>query len=205
MFTSDNGYFLGEHRFRAGKIFAYEPSLRVPLLVTGPGMRAGTDRFDPITTIDVAATILDLANARPPRRADGASKLPTIRRGDRGWSTAVVTESALPGEPQPAPGFDDRRTAIGIRTARYSLIVNRSGPDELYDLALDPLQNHNAYREPSYRSVRRVLLEVWREMRNCRGGECRIALPDQLSATATRERSLTLRYWRAIEAEYGWP
>ena len=85
MFTSDNGYFLGEHRFRAGKIFAYEPSLRVPFLVTGPGMRSGTDRFDPITTIDVAATILDLANARPPRRADGTSKLPTIRRGDQGW------------------------------------------------------------------------------------------------------------------------
>jgi hypothetical protein len=116
----------------------------------------------------------------------------------------VVTESALPGEPEPAPGFDDRRTTIGIRTARYSLIVNRAGPDELYDLAVDPLQNHNAYRDRSYRSVRRVLLEFWGEMRSCRGGECRIALPDELTATATRERSLTLRYWRAIDAEYGW-
>ena len=70
----------------------------------------------------------------------------------------MVTESALPGEPQPAPGFDDRRSTIGIRTARYSLIVNRSGPDELYDLAIDPLQKHNAYRDRSYRSIRGALL-----------------------------------------------
>ena len=74
----------------------------------------------------------------------------------------MVTESALPGEPPPTGTlcFHDRRTTIGIRTARYSLIVNRSGPDKLYDLLVDPLQNHNAYPHRSYRPVRRALLEV---------------------------------------------
>ncbi|MDP3892843.1 sulfatase-like hydrolase/transferase, partial [Nocardioides sp.] len=64
VFTSDNGYFLGEHRMRTGKVRAHEPSLRVPLVVTGPGMRQGQKRYDPITTLDLSASILDLAGAR---------------------------------------------------------------------------------------------------------------------------------------------
>ena len=204
MFTSDNGYMLGEHRYRAGKIFAYEPSLRVPFLVTGPGLRSGTDRYDPISTIDVTATILDLANVRPPRRADGATRLPTMLRGDSGWSTAVVTESALPGRRRPAPGFPDRRSTIGIRTAQYSLIVNRSGPDELYDLAVDAFENRNVFRDPAYRPVRRALLEVWAEVRDCEGSACQLALPDDLAASPGRTRSLTRQFWADIDARYGW-
>jgi len=203
MFTSDNGYFLGEHRFRAGKVLAYEPSLRVPFLVTGPGMRSGEDRYDPISTIDITTTVLDLANARPPRPPDGASRLPTMRGGDHGWTTSVVTESATPGRRQPSPGFSDRRSAIGIRTAQYSLIVNRSGPDELYDLASDPLQDENVYSELSYRPVRRVLLKVWRQLRNCQGQQCQAPLPKSLRTTAAQEGALTRAYWEAIEAEYG--
>lgn len=204
MFTSDNGYFLGEHRRRSGKVFAQEPSLRVPFLVTGPGMRSGSDRYDPITTVDVTATILDLANAAPPHRPDGASRVPTMLRGDRGWRTAVVTESALPGRHRRAPGFNDRRTAIGLRTARYSYIVNRGALDELYDLVTDPLQNHNRIHSRALRPARRALHAVWRELRNCRGSGCRAPLPATLSATAAKERSMTRRYWRAIDAEYGW-
>lgn len=204
VFTSDNGYYLGEHRHRAGKVFAHEPSLRVPFLATGPGMRSGTDRYDPISTVDVTATILDLAGAEPPRRPDGTSRVPTMRKGDQGWSTAVVTESALPGGRRPVPLFNDRRSAIGLRTARFSYTVNRAGLDELYDLAVDPLQNQNKIGDPSYRSVRRQLHDVWVQLRNCRGRECRLALPEELSVGAAQERVLTRRYWRAIDAEYGW-
>ncbi|GAB6987673.1 sulfatase family protein [Nocardioides pyridinolyticus] len=204
IFTSDNGYYLGEHRHRAGKVFAHEPSLRVPFLVTGPGMRSGGNRYDPISSIDVTATILDLARAAPPRRPDGMSRVPTMLEGDQGWSTAVVTESALPGGRRPVPLFNDRRTAIGLRTARYSYTVNRAGLDELYDLAVDPLQNHNKIEAPSYRPARRLLHDVWVQLRNCRGRECRAALPEDLSASAAQARALTRRYWRAVDAEYGW-
>ena len=64
MFTSDNGYFLGEHRMRQGKIWTHEPSMRVPFVVTGPGIPHGT-RFDPISTEDIPATILDLGGRAP--------------------------------------------------------------------------------------------------------------------------------------------
>ena len=62
MFTSDNGYFLGEHRQRQGKIKPHEPSLRVPFVVAGRGIPHG-ERFDPITTPGVTATIAELAGA----------------------------------------------------------------------------------------------------------------------------------------------
>ncbi len=93
VFTSDNGYFLGEHRQRTGKVRAHEPSLRVPLLVTGPGLRTGESRYDPISTVDLNATLIDIAGAEPSLTIDGASRWRTLRRGDVGWSTPVVTEA----------------------------------------------------------------------------------------------------------------
>ena len=86
VFTSDNGYFMGEHRQRCGKIKPYEPSLRVPLVVAGPGIPHGV-REAPITTIDVTATILDLASASLPD-VDGTSAVPAFaadRRGPCPW------------------------------------------------------------------------------------------------------------------------
>ncbi len=93
VFTSDNGFFLGEHRKRTGKSFAHEPSLRVPLLLTGPGIRTGETRYDPVTTVDLTATLLDVAGAAPPGPQDGRSVWPTVIGGDRGWDRPVLTEA----------------------------------------------------------------------------------------------------------------
>lgn len=95
-FASDNGYFLGEHRIPAGKVRAHEPSLRVPFLIAGPGIGVG-ERNDPVRTFDLTATFLDLAGARPPRRPDGRSLLPSFA-ADQGWTFPVVTEGRLPSE-----------------------------------------------------------------------------------------------------------
>ncbi len=204
MFTSDNGYFLGEHRRRSGKVRALEPSLRVPFVVTGPGMRTRADRFDPITTIDVSATILDLGNARAPRRADGISRLPTMRGGDRGWVTAVIDEAiGTQGRQARSPGFSGPRTSIGVRTARYSYIRNRTGEHELYDLLRDPLQEHNRHGHPAYRAMEKDLYAVWWQGRSCAGDRCRVALPASLRATPRQEAALTKAYWREVTRVYG--
>ena len=63
MFTSDNGYYTGEHRQRLGKIKPHEPVIHVPLLVAGPEVPHGV-RYAPVTTFDLTATILDIAGAR---------------------------------------------------------------------------------------------------------------------------------------------
>ncbi|MGH3028971.1 MAG: sulfatase family protein, partial [Gaiellaceae bacterium] len=71
VFTSDNGFFHGEHRVPAGKVLVYEPSVRVPLIIRGPSVPAGARRSSLVANIDLAPTILDAANARPGRRQDG--------------------------------------------------------------------------------------------------------------------------------------
>lgn len=208
MFTSDNGYYLGEHRRPYGKWYAHEPSLRVPFLVTGPGMRSGTHRFDPISTVDVAATVLDLADARAPHPADGASKLETMWHGDSGWSVPVVTEAINTSDMEPRRGFNDPRTTIGLRTARYSFTVYRSGAIELYDLATDPLQLHNLGRHldrhPARQPVIAALRAAWWRFKDCAGPSCRATLPARLVAGPAAEERLTRNYWRAVDRAYGW-
>jgi N-acetylglucosamine-6-sulfatase len=204
MFTSDNGYYLGEHRRRGGKVRAHEPSLRVPFLVTGPGMRKAAVRYDPITTIDVSASILDLADAEPPYVADGTSRVPTMRRGDQGWAAPVVNAAPNTGRATPRPaGFRGPRTSIGVRTARYSYIRSATGEHELYDLRRDPLQMTNLHRAPAYRPVEQALYRVWWDARNCVGDQCQTPLPPELSATPAVERTLTRGYWRGIREAYG--
>jgi arylsulfatase A-like enzyme len=206
VFTSDNGSFLGEHRRREGKTFGYEPSLRVPLLVTGPGMRGadrhGHLRFDPVTTVDLAATILDLAHARPPFPPDGRSKLEVMLRGDRGWTEPVLHEAVGTGG-RKGGIFDDVRSALGVRTAKYAMLLTRFG-SELYDLETDPLQNRSRWGRDEYMHARRQLRRVLVELKDCRSRSCRLPLPPSLAAGPAENRRLTRDYWKAVTRVYGW-
>ena len=180
VFTSDNGYFMGEHRQRSGKIKPYEPSLRVPLVVAGPGIPHGV-RDAPITTIDVTATILDLASASLPD-VDGTSAVPAFA-ADRPWTVPVVTEGLQP-LPHDVGGFPDGLTEIGLRTGRYAYFRYSTGEGELYDLKRDPLQLRSRYDDPAYESVRRDLTKLWRQYRACADRR----LPGSVAAPSTRCR-----------------
>ena len=93
MFTSDNGYYTGEHRQRLGKIKPHEPVIHVPLLVAGPEVPHGV-RYAPVTTFDLTATILDIAGGTL-RGMDGESKAGLLYGADRGWSYPMLTEGLL--------------------------------------------------------------------------------------------------------------
>ncbi|MEZ5095839.1 MAG: sulfatase [Nocardioides sp.] len=69
--TSDNGYLLGEHRVRRGKILPYEVSAGIPLLVRGPGFPAGTTRTDIVGAVDIGTTVLALTGVDVPYPVDG--------------------------------------------------------------------------------------------------------------------------------------
>ena len=73
VFTSDNGYFHGEHRIPFGKGRAYESSIRVPLLARGPGFAAGRHVSEFVLNTDLPATIVPLAHATATRVLDGRS------------------------------------------------------------------------------------------------------------------------------------
>ena len=76
IFTSDNGFFFGEHRLTGGKFLAYEPSTHLPFLMRGPGIKPGTSTGELAANIDIAPTILELAQAKADKSIDGRSLVP---------------------------------------------------------------------------------------------------------------------------------
>lgn len=187
-FTSDNGYFLGEHRMRQGKLLPYEPSLRTPTLMRGPGIPAGEVRRDPFLTIDFAPTFLEAAGARTDPEMDGISLLQSAREGDQGWTRAVLTETGprrlykgadiTEDELLDRPGGPSAlRFTQGVRTAHYLYVEHASGERELYDLRLDPEQVDSLVDDPGSRGLVRRLAGVLDGLRDCAGSGCTTPLP----------------------------
>jgi arylsulfatase A-like enzyme len=198
VFTSDNGYLLGDHRVRQGKTLPYEPSLRVPLLMRGPGMPTGERRFAPVTSLDLVPTITALAGVTPPEEVDGRSLLPVARR-DQGWLTGVVTETgsrrSLTGDEggaglgAPGPAVvddDDERFSLGLRTDRWLYVRHQSGDVELYDMAADEQQLVNLAYRGAYQRELRALRRQLERLQDCAGVECREPLAESLRVPAGR-------------------
>jgi N-acetylglucosamine-6-sulfatase len=76
VFTSDNGFFYGEHRLTGGKFLAYEPSTHLPFLIRGPGIKPGSSTGELAANIDITPTILELAGAQADKSIDGRSLVP---------------------------------------------------------------------------------------------------------------------------------
>jgi arylsulfatase A-like enzyme len=190
--TSDNGQFLGEHRMRTGKILPYEPSLRVPLVMRGPGIPRGEVRTDPFTILDFAPTFLAAAGAQPQASVDGVSLLDVARNGDRGWTRGVLTETG-PRDVKTAAarGLDllDResgpsvnRFSQGVRTPRYLYVEHASRERELYDLRADSAQNTNLVDRPGLQQTVRELARMLDRLRDCVGARCTVPLPATLQS-----------------------
>jgi arylsulfatase A-like enzyme len=182
VFTSDNGYYLGEHRQREGKIKAHEPVLHVPLAVAGPGIQRGV-RYHPITTMDLTATILDLAGARPLPAMDGSSQLGELTGADTAWTTPVVTEGLIKTVRRKSwtdlpPGL----TTSGLRVGLWKLIRYANGDAELYDLMNDPNELTSVWDDPAHADVQRDMVDTWEQVKRCRGEACRRPLPASLQA-----------------------
>ncbi len=191
VFTSDNGYFLGEHRQRLGKMLPYEPSLRVPVLMRGPELPQGEVRQDPFLIIDFAPTLLELAGAQPQPSIDGVSLLDVARNGDRGWTRGVFTEtgprqvsdiSESENFQVPGDGPSALRFSQGLRTPRYLYVEHASRERELYDLRTDPEQLTNLVDRPAQAGVVRQLARMLDRLRNCSGASCTLPLPTNLQA-----------------------
>jgi arylsulfatase A-like enzyme len=207
MLTSDNGFFLGEHRLPLGKILPYEPSLRIPLLMRGPGIPAGEIRTDPFSMIDFAPTIAALAQTKAPLPTDGISMLSVARDGDRGWRRPILTETgprdveaALGPDGKPIPVDRDSPNALspiqGVRVKGLMYIETLGGYRELYDLRVDPHELRNVVGDLRFRPQVRALGRILDRLRGCVGVECEVALPpvlrpDRLPEPAPVAASLT--------------
>ena len=164
VFTSDNGYFYGEHRVPYGKVMVYEPSIRVPLILRGPGVPAGQRRRQLVTNADLAPTILEAAGAQPAGRVpDGRSLFPLLR--DRGleWGRELLVEGA--------PGILAVAYAA-VRNDRFVYAEHDNGERELYDLRRDPDQLDNLVGEPGLAGVEARLAERLAALQTCAGRAC---------------------------------
>lgn len=143
IFTSDEGYFFGEHGLSYERRLAYEESIHIPLLVRYPGaVRAGTTLDGFALGIDIAPTVLELAGVKPEFAMHGRSLAPLLRGSAGDWRKSFVIEY-----------FSDttmpRISHMGyraLRTERWKYIhyTELKGMDELYDLAADPYEMRNA-------------------------------------------------------------
>jgi arylsulfatase A-like enzyme len=164
VFTSDNGFFHGEHRIKREKILPYEPSIRVPLLMRGPGIPAGRHVLQPVANVDLAPTIVDLAGARASLRTDGRSLVPLFRDPGLRWGRDLLIEG---------PGTDAGSLQFtGIRTPRYLYVEWRNGDRELYDLVRDPDELASRHSDPAYATVRDDLARRLARLRSCTGSSC---------------------------------
>jgi N-acetylglucosamine-6-sulfatase len=161
VFTSDNGFFFGQHRLVGGKFLAYEPSTHLPLIIRGPGIKPDTTSGQLVSTIDIAPTILELAEVAPDKSIDGVSLVPYMKEPELRSRRPILFESfvqtddveqdgnAIPAEAS-APAAGKSRNRLGLpgattATATASSVKNAAAhasvvapPKNYYGIRLGP-------------------------------------------------------------------
>jgi N-acetylglucosamine-6-sulfatase len=149
VFSSDNGFHMGEYRLVAGKMTAFDTDVRVPLVVAGPSIGRGTTSTAAVANIDLAPTFEAIGGAPVPSAVDGHDMLPLLHgaSGAR-WRTANLIEHHGPDitsdDPDlPAPGSGNPPSYEALRTNSDTYVEYVDGSREYYDLTRDPLELHN--------------------------------------------------------------
>jgi arylsulfatase A-like enzyme len=158
VYTSDNGFFHGEHRIRSEKGRIYEESIRVPLQMRGPGIPRGIDVDPLVINADLAPTIVDVAGAEAGLTMDGSSLIPVVQDPGVARGRELLVEQ---------PGFE------AIRTERYMYAEYKSGERELYDLQADPYELQSRDASPEYATIKAKLAASLKRLANCSGATCR--------------------------------
>lgn len=174
IYTSDQGYFLGEHNY-IDKRWMYEEAIQMPFVVRYPGeIEAGSETQAMVLNVDFPALFLDYAGLSAPAYMQGRSFRPVLQgKTPSDWRTSMYYRYWL---------HTNRPAHYGIRTERYKLIffyglpLDVSGASEettpagfeLYDLEKDPHERQNVYGDPQYEAVakrlKQELLQLKREL-----------------------------------------
>jgi len=147
VFTSDHGYWYGEHGLDYERRLAYEESIRIPLLIRYPRViQPGASSSSMVQSIDLAPTLLDLAGASSSTPRDGKSLVPLFKGPVADWRTSILIEYY-------SDTVFPRMFKMGykaVRTERYKYIryEELQGMDELYDLQNDPFELKNLMGTP---------------------------------------------------------
>ena len=150
IFTSDNGYHMGEYSLRPGKMTPFDTDIRVPLVVVGPGIAAG-GTVDAITmNIDFYPTFTELAGLPANANVDGRSLVALLHGKPGPWRNIAVVEHKNtapdpenPDLPGAKAGNPPTYVALRMADALYVEYLDGSGEVGYYDMTTDPDQLHN--------------------------------------------------------------
>jgi N-acetylglucosamine-6-sulfatase len=163
IFTSDNGFFFGQHRLVGGKFLAYEPSTHLPLIIRGPGIKPGSTSGQLVSTIDIAPTILELAEVAPDKSIDGFSLVPYLKDPSLRSRRPLLFESfvqtndveddgnAAPAESAERAAAGPARGKLGIATT--SRKSGTAGEPAAHASVVAPPKNYYGIRLGPYKYI----------------------------------------------------
>ncbi|HEX3237850.1 MAG TPA: sulfatase [Gaiellaceae bacterium] len=152
VYTSDNGFLWGEHRL-GGKVWPYQESTHVPLVVRTPWTTSAQKNNQPVLNIDLAPTITELAGITPTLPQDGRSFVPFLHGQQAPWRHAFLEEylgkdMLRSGGPPPY---------VAVQTRRNLWVEYRNGWRELYSLKKDPWELNNIAGSPRTKPLQTTL------------------------------------------------
>ena len=174
VFTSDNGFFIGEHRL-AEKLTAHEESIRVPLVISVPTMTRAQNSTALVLNNDVAPTIAELGGATPDRALDGRSLVPLLSDpGSSAWRRRFLVEH-WPIESRTLGVFEvPLFAAVRMASLTWVEYQDNAGSREFYDATTDPYQLTSLHDSTNADRVsqRQVMSQWLGGFRDCGGGTC---------------------------------
>ncbi len=193
IFTSDNGFFFGEHRLLGGKFLAYEPATHLPFLIRGPGIKPGSATGELVANVDVAPTLLELAGAEADKSIDGRSLVPYLetpncaaaaRSSSSPSSRRATSRPRARSQPRRGSGGGAHGLAPG---AAQGLRRNPPRPLQVHRLAdrgegalqhqQRPLRAQLPAKVPNFFPIRNFLHRQMKRLLDCVGRVCREVTP----------------------------
>ncbi len=163
IFMGDNGWMIGEHGFTS-KVLPYEESIRVPMIVAGPGISPGV-RDELVLNADIMPSILDFAGIPPRTNVNGRALGPLLSGQTSAWRDTILYES-----PSGALGTHPL-VAVRGRRWKYIQTFHRDRPselmfEELYDLETDAAEMQNLAGQPAHAATQKQLAAELHRLRN---------------------------------------
>ena len=162
VYTSDQGFYLGEHGW-FDKRFMYNESFKTPLLIKWPNkITPGTTEDEMVQNLDFAQTFLEIAGAVAPNDMQGESLVPLLEGQKEKWDRDAVYYHYYE-----YPAEHAVKRHYGIATKEFKLIHFYYDVDvwELYDFKIDPQELNNVFADPKYASAVNTMRQKMKDVR----------------------------------------
>jgi N-acetylglucosamine-6-sulfatase len=188
LFTSDNGWHMGQHRSGAGKNMPWDTDFHLPLGIRGPGIKPGTKVNEVVGNTDIAPTILDMAHQPMKKQIDGRSVLP-LAQGEKiaDWRDYYFAQRGMLdkyakwgtlSEPGTKDEHQNEKKVPAFRAVfseEWRYIQYDTGEEELYNIKNDPYEVKNLMAQKRLSTKQKQVHEEMKtaldHLKDCKGAE----------------------------------